>query len=267
MAKKKKKLVSASDDTVVLDLEVALVPLSVLIGSIIISLSVFFSVRNISVDTNSASQNEDTQANEDQEIPTLAQEEEEASEERETFAETTIENAGFLGSDDAKVVVVEYSDMKCPYCAQYHKETYKQIKENYVDSGQVAYVYKHLPLFAEKEAVVAECVRKYGDDDKFFSFIESIFSEPEGNGSGVSVDRMTEIASNLGVDQNKFSTCVENEETLDLVNQQFSEATDAGIGGTPGFIIGTREGNTVDGKVVSGAQPYSVFEGVIEEYL
>jgi len=51
-----------------------------------------------------------------------------------------------IGSDDADVIIVEYSDFECPFCGRFHSQTLTQIKTTYIDTGKVKFFYRHLPL-------------------------------------------------------------------------------------------------------------------------
>lgn len=84
----------------------------------------------------------------------------------------------YFGSKDAEVVIVEYSDLECPYCAKFH-QTMHQLITDY--NGKVAWVYRHLPLKmhenAEEKAVASECVSELGGNDAFWKYIDNIFEQ------------------------------------------------------------------------------------------
>lgn len=85
----------------------------------------------------------------------------------------------YFGSKDAEVVIVEYSDLECPYCAKFH-DTLHQLVTDY--NGKVAWVYRHLPLTqihatAEDKALASECVAELGGNDAFWKYIDNIFEK------------------------------------------------------------------------------------------
>lgn len=86
-----------------------------------------------------------------------------------------------LGSKDADIVIVEYSDLECPYCSRFHA-TMHQVMKDY--DGKVAWVFRHLPLEqlhpnAFNKAISAECVFDLGGEEKFWSYIDTIFKNAE----------------------------------------------------------------------------------------
>lgn len=95
-----------------------------------------------------------------------------------------------LGDVKAKVAIVEFSDFECPYCQSFHTSTYPQIVSEYVDSGDVLYVYKDFPLsfhdpVATDEAVAAECVQELAGDEAFYSYASLIYENTKSNGEGL----------------------------------------------------------------------------------
>ncbi len=86
----------------------------------------------------------------------------------------------YFGSKDAEIVIIEYSDLECPYCARFHT-TMHQVVEDY--DGKVAWVYRHLPLEsiihpnAYNKALAAECVAGLGNNDKYWKYIDNIFEK------------------------------------------------------------------------------------------
>jgi len=82
-----------------------------------------------------------------------------------------------LGDSNAKVILVEFSDFECPYCARHFKQTYPEIKSNYIDKGIVKLVFKNYPLpfhsSAQKAAEGAECAKEQG---KFWEMHDKLFT-------------------------------------------------------------------------------------------
>ena len=95
----------------------------------------------------------------------------EISEEIKMQMEELADDDPFVGAEDAPVVIVEFSDFQCPYCARFHQETFEQLKENFVDTGVVKFVYRDLALSfhanAEKaaEAVVRESYLRWKKEE------------------------------------------------------------------------------------------------------
>ena len=92
--------------------------------------------------------------------------------------EPNIENRPILGSADAKIILVEYSDFECPFCGRFFQTTYPTLKQ-YVESGDAALVFKDFPLsfhqLAEPSAIASKCVFKELGDEKFFEYHDVLF--------------------------------------------------------------------------------------------
>ena len=166
------------------------------------------------------------------------------------------EDDPFIGDENAPVTIVEFSDFECPFCARFHSGTLPSIIENYVDTGKVKLVYRDFPLSFHAEAtpsaLAAECAQ---DQDKFWEFHDLIFE----NQGDLGDDSYYEWAEEIELDMDQFTECYESQEHLAEVQADFSDGGQLGVSGTPAFFV--------NGVLVTGAQPYSVFESAIEAAL
>ena len=158
------------------------------------------------------------------------------------------------GNTNAPITIVEYSDLECPFCKTFHA-TMKQTLIEYGD--QVRWIFKHFPLDqrhpkADKEAEAAECAHEQG---KFWEFHDQIYQNQGRMGAAL----YTEIAQKLGLDMDKFNSCVETGKYRAEIQEDFSQGSQAGISGTPGFLI--------NGIPLIGAHPFQNFQQVIEAEL
>ena len=160
------------------------------------------------------------------------------------------------GDPNAPVTIVEFSDFECPFCARFYSQTYGQIVDQYVDTGKVKLVFRDFPLSfhaqAQKAAEAAECA---GEQDKFFEMHDLLFERGVAGG----IASFKSMATSLGLDTTEFNTCLDSGAMASEVQEDFSDGQRLGIQGTPGFLI--------DGQLVSGAQPFSVFQQAIEAQL
>lgn len=170
--------------------------------------------------------------------------------------EPNLEGAKILGDPDAPVVIVEYADFECPFCERHYTETFGQIKENYIDTGKAAYVFKHYPLSFHQQAMpaalAAECANEQG---KFWEMHDMLYE----NGVAGGADAFKTYAEQLGLKTSVFDDCMNKKKYTTEINAEMAEGQALGVKGTPGFII--------NGQLVSGAQPYSVFAQVIDSKL
>lgn len=169
----------------------------------------------------------------------------------------------YLGKENAPVTIVEFSDYECPFCKRFYDSTLPQLKSQYIDTGKVKFVYRDFPLSfhqnAHIEAEAAECAKDQGGNTAYFKYHDEIFKRTTSNGLGIAVDQLSVIAKNVGLDVTKFNTCLNSGTFKSEVDKDIQDGVSAGVQGTPGFII--------NGKFVSGAQPFSVFQQVIEAEL
>lgn len=174
--------------------------------------------------------------------------------------EPDISNRPVLGDEDAPVTIVEYSDFECPFCQRFFQDTYPQLKEQYIDTGKAKLVYKDFPLpnihpMAEPAAIAGKCVYRLSDSETFFEYHDTIFN----NQGGLSEASLEQWATDLGVSQSEYQSCIENPEVKEQVDADFNEGSEFGISGTPSFVI--------EGQLLVGAQPISAFQDIIDAEL
>lgn len=170
-----------------------------------------------------------------------------------------------VGSANADVVLVEYSDMECPFCKRFHP-TMLQLMEDY--KGKVAWVYRHFPLSfhanAQKEAEASECVADLGGNDKFWKFTDAIYERTTSNGTGFALADLKPLAEEVGVDGTKFQDCLDSGKYTAKVNQDLAEGQQAGVTGTPGTVV------VVKGEaksIIPGALPIDSIKTIIDGVL
>ena len=162
----------------------------------------------------------------------------------------------FLGEEDAPVVLYEFSDYQCPFCARFYSGALPEIKTNYIDTGKVKLVFKDYPLDFHPEATPAAiAARCAGEQGKYFEFHDKLFE----NQNLLSTASYKNWARELELDGNQFDDCVDTRKYLSAVRADLVEGQNAGIRGTPGFLV--------NGQLISGAQPYSVFAQAIDAAL
>ncbi len=164
-----------------------------------------------------------------------------------------IDDDAVKGNANAPVTIVEWSDYECPFCARFYEQTLGQIDEQYIKTGKVKFIYRDFPLNfhanAQKAAEAAECA---GEQGKYYEMHNKLF---EGGVSG-GVSSFKQYASDLGLDAAKFNDCIDSGKMANEIKKDVADGSAVGITGTPGFII--------NGQLVSGAQPFSAFQQVIE---
>ena len=170
-------------------------------------------------------------------------------------------NANGMGDPKAPVKMIVYSDFQCIYCMRYWDETESQIIETYVNTGKVYYEYRSFGDFLGPESgVAAEAAYCAGEQGKFWEYHDLLFFNWTGEGSGdFSTDRLDQYARELDLDTQRFSGCLTDGTYKSWLERDVTDAQAGGIRATPSFLI--------NGKLVEGAQPFSVFQDEIETAL
>lgn len=173
-----------------------------------------------------------------------------------------IDNAVYtVGDPNAPVVIVEYTDFQCPFCSRHFQETFPQLLADYVDSGQVYYVFKDFPLTSihPQAVVAAEAARCANDQDSYLAMHDMLFArQGQWSGQGNTTEIFTGYAELLGLDTEVFQSCLEEHTHEAAVLADLDEGSQLGVRGTPAFFI--------NGYFVNGAQPYSIFQQAIEQF-
>ncbi len=170
------------------------------------------------------------------------------------------------GDRTARIALIEYSDLECPFCKQFHKTAQKTVDEY---DGQVMWVYRHFPLDnlhpkADKEAEAAECAGEIGAADKFWEMTNKIFEVTPSN-NGLNLDDLPKLAKEVGVDQGKFQECLESGKFASHVEDDYQSGIRAGVNGTPGnILLDTKTGKT---RVIPGAVPFEQVKAAIDTML
>lgn len=167
-----------------------------------------------------------------------------------------------IGALDAPVVIAEFSDLECPFCSRHANNTEPQIIKNYVDKGLVRLEWNDLPINGPKAVAGAKAGRAAAEQGKFFEFKAAAYAA-SANVSGHpehDLEDYMRFAEEAGVpDLKKFKADATSTKYDAAVQDAKLFGSAIGINGTPGFIIGE--------QFVAGAQPWSVFQQVIEQEL
>lgn len=163
-----------------------------------------------------------------------------------------------IGSPDAPIMLIEYSDFQCPYCTMLYP-TLKRIVEE--GNGRIAWVHRHLPLEsihpqARPAALASECIAEQLGEEGFWKFADAVYP----NQDKMSPAYYTQLAAEFGADSVQFASCVSSEKYADIVDEQAFEAQQNGASGTPFTVI---VGNGLQ-VPVSGALPHAQFSAVIK---
>ncbi len=179
----------------------------------------------------------------------------------------TAGNGMALGSDDAPVTMIEFSDYECPFCARFQADAFPQIKKTYIDTGKVRFVYRNFPLSfhpaAFPAAVAVECAHTQSGA-LAWKLHDAIFLNQDKLTRNTDATLKTWAHGITGLDAKAFDTCFDDQATSDIVDADLQAGEDSGVSGTPAFWILGQNG---DSKLISGAYPFSEFQIVIDRFL
>ena len=113
----------------------------------------------------------------------------------------------FLGNKDSKIVVIEYASMTCIHCANFHKEVYPKIKENYIDTNKIKFIYRDFPL--DKQALFGSVLAKCAPKEKYFDFVKLILNTQKKwiASDNTFQDKLKNIGKLAGLNENKINNC------------------------------------------------------------
>ncbi|WP_432559474.1 DsbA family protein [Granulicoccus sp. GXG6511] len=163
------------------------------------------------------------------------------------------------GSVDAKVVLTEWSDYRCPYCARWATQTLPEL-QRYVDDGTLRIEYRDMAVLGPESVTTAIAARSAAQQGKFWEFYNVVFERlAQGGQPDHSVPALIELARTAGVpDLARFEADLADPALQDAVATDSHEAQQMGITGTPFFVVNT--------TVINGAQPTQEFIAAIEAH-
>jgi len=181
-----------------------------------------------------------------------------------TWPSQTPEGDPVKGSPDAQVTIIEYSEYQCPFCARFVKETLPLIEENYIATGKVRLIFRNFPVH-EQAVVAAGAAICAQEQDKFWQMHDTLFAQQEEwSGNPDFMALLEGYTQDIGLDSEQFTSCFIPEEGKEpewfgKLKRDFEAGQEAGVEGTPSFLI--------NDQLVVGAQPFEVFQEVIEQEL
>lgn len=169
------------------------------------------------------------------------------------------------GNRNADILLIEYSDLECPYCKKFDT-IMKQVMGEYGNSGSVAWVYRHYPLDmihpkARKEAEATECANELGGNEAFWKYLDRLYEITPSNNQ-LDLAKLPEIAVEVGLDVGAFNTCLSSGKYAERVQRDFENGVEAGVQGTPFMaIINVKTGKQ---SSISGAYPAEAVKAAID---
>ncbi|MEK0372299.1 DsbA family protein [Corynebacterium mastitidis] len=164
-----------------------------------------------------------------------------------------------LGDVDAPVVLVEWTDLRCPFCALFSREILPTLKKEYVDTGKVRIEFRDVVYFGERSATASAAARAAGRQDKYVDYLRAVYARaPESGHPDLPDEELIEIAEEVGVpDMERFKADMTDPQLEVEAQAETEEARQWGVQGVPFFAVG--------GNVIAGAQSLENFREFLDQ--
>ncbi|PZX16533.1 protein-disulfide isomerase [Palleronia aestuarii] len=165
-----------------------------------------------------------------------------------------------LGNPDADVTVIEYASFTCPHCKTFHDTVLPELKENYIDTGRIEFVYRE--VYFDRFGLWAGMVARCGGPERYFGISDLIYEQQQewvqGDPAQIA-ENLRRIGKTAGLDDAELDACLSDTAQAEAMVARFEETTQADdITATPSFVI--------DGETFSN-MPYSEFASILDEKL
>lgn len=173
----------------------------------------------------------------------------------------SVENDATLGSDKAKVTIVEFSDFQCPYCKKYFDNNFQKIQKDFIRNNKIYYAFRDFPLDIHPQAPLAaeasECAHA---QNKYWEMHDMLFSRQDvWSFKDNAADTFKAFAKELKLDTKKFNDCLYTHQLAGEITKDIADGEKAKISGTPTVFI-----NDIK---IKGYQPYDTYKSIIESEL
>jgi protein-disulfide isomerase len=160
-----------------------------------------------------------------------------------------------LGDANAPVTVEVYADFQCPVCGQFDRTTLKQIEDKYVKAGKVKIVFDHFAFIGDESTRAAEASECANAQGKFWEYADTLFNNQAGENQGAFSDaNLEKFAQQVGLDLDKYRTCMQEHTYLSKVQTSTQSGTQRGVNATPTIYI--------NGQLARGAISLAQFESI-----
>lgn len=166
-----------------------------------------------------------------------------------------------IGDIDAPVVLSEWVDFRCPFCAVFSRDTLPTVVQEYVDTGKVRIEFHDVAFFGEESARAAAAARAAGEQGRYAEFVSAVYeAAPESGHPELPKEELIELAEKAGVkDIARFTTDMDDPKHAQAVAESTTRAQQLGVTGVPFFVV--------DGQAMSGAQPIESFRTLLDDSL
>ena len=153
-------------------------------------------------------------------------------------ARAEVSDEKVLGDPGASVTIIEFASLSCPHCAEFHKTRFDWLKENYIDTGKVRFIFRDFPL--NRPALLGSMVAHCADPSKYFAYLSLLFKNQEKWAFSQPVEeQLVKLARVSGMGQEKLLNCLQDEALAEKIIQSRLESQNTyNIESTPSFLVG-----------------------------
>ena len=143
--------------------------------------------------------------------------------------------------ETALVTLEEFGDFQCSHCAQFALGMGKQLKEDFVNTGRIHFVFRHFPFIGEESFRAAEATECAADQDKFWEYHDTVFQNWQGVNQGFfSDDNLKGFAGRLQLDRDAFDSCLDSGKYRGKVEEDLHLGERLGVNSTPSLFLERR---------------------------
>lgn len=152
-----------------------------------------------------------------------------------------------IGNPDASVSIIEYASFTCPHCGTFHNGNFKQLKEEYIDTNKINFIYRE--VYFDRPGLWASMVARCADPDKFFGITDLIYKDQaswsRAGGPAEIVEALRKIGRLAGMDDATMDACLNDVSKAENLMAWYNANSEAdGVRSTPSFVInGTLHSN------------------------
>ncbi|HEY2136325.1 MAG TPA: DsbA family protein [Xanthobacteraceae bacterium] len=163
-----------------------------------------------------------------------------------------------MGDDKAPVTIIEYASMTCPHCANFAINTFPTLKEKYIDTGKVRFIFREFPF--DPIAAGAFMLARCAGNDKFFAVVDLLFHTQRTWAVDKPLAPLLATVKQAGFTEDSFKACLANQKVLDGIEWVRDRGADKfKVDSTPTFFI--------NGQIQKGAMSFEELEKLIQPLL
>lgn len=165
-----------------------------------------------------------------------------------------------LGDNNAPVTIVEFADFQCPFCGEWQKTIFQELKSKYIETGKARFVFMDYAFLGDESTRAAQAARCANDQNRFWEYHDLLYTKQSGENEGAFIDdNLKQFAKELKLNEDEFNSCFDSNKYASQLNSDIVEADEYGVISTPTIYI--------NGNKLEGILPFSRYEELIETEL